>query len=74
MAKKSKKTTRTIGDKVAGRYYRCPACGSKMMMNGTCKKCGFTTQKALPKESKKNAAANNTKLADNAGKDNPSAA
>jgi len=74
MAKKTKMKTRTIGDKVAGRYYRCPACGSKMMMNGICQQCGYTEQKALPKKSNKNAAPDNTKLADNAGKDNSPAA
>ena len=73
MAKKSKKTTRTIDDKAAGRYYRCPACGSKMMMNGLCKKCGFTGAKAFLGKLKKNAAPDNTELADNAGKDNPTA-
>ena len=74
MAKKTKKITTSGMSSTLGRYYRCPACGSKMMMNGLCKKCGFTTQKALPKESKKNAAPDNTELADNAGKDNPTAA
>lgn len=45
---KSKATDKT--DPKKGRYIYCSNCGSRQMINGTCKKCGFTEK---PKNSTK---------------------